>query len=147
MSSLPVPEGRTSVASHIGPYKIAALLVWGIGAFMTTNLLWQLGVEQTTASFFYAGLLQLILTLAESAIWQRRGATIIEWSALALDVFANFGGLWHFVVNIDKVGSWNALEAAFQTDLSPSTIGKGLLCLLAAVIVAGLPERLWIIRR
>jgi hypothetical protein len=90
--------------------RIAAAVVWLLGCYMTAVVI----TELTGASGFTAiaggAALQLVLTFTQSRVWIGKGDAI-AYAALAVDAIINFGGVMAVMVNIDRVGSVQALSA------------------------------------
>jgi len=123
--------------------KVAASIIWGIGCIMTYAALDQMTDWNPGALFGLTLALQIILTVGQSPVWSGRGS-MISYALLVVDAVINFGGTMAILVNIDQMGSAMALTATFTgwQGIWPMWI-KGVLALVAAAIVAGLPEFLW----
>jgi hypothetical protein len=130
-------------APRVPGNRAASAVIWGVGLVMTYAALDQATAWSAAAVAGVAVALQAVLTLGQSPVWRGRGG-LISYALLALDTVINFGGVMAIMANIDDVGSVQALTATFggwQGEW-PAAL-KGALALLAAAVVAGLPEFLW----
>lgn len=123
--------------------KIGAVVIWLIGTVMTYAALDQMTDWEGGKTLMAAVALQVVLTVGQSPVWRGRGG-VISYVMLAVDAVINFGGTMAILANIDQMGSVQAITATFL-DYSGDWPGwlKGLLALVAAAFVAGLPEFLW----
>jgi hypothetical protein len=110
---------------------------------MTYHALDQISNYSAGALFTMTVVLQLVLTLGQSPVWAGRGG-MLSYVCLFIDATFNFGGVMSFMVNVDQMGSVQAMGATFFQwggDL-PLPL-KGALALFLAAVIAGLPEYLW----
>lgn len=135
------PRGGSK--ANLSPTKISAGVIWTIGLIMTFAALDQ-AVEWNGAQVLGASILiQIALTFGQSPVWRGRG-DIFSYTLLITDAVINFGGTMAIMVNIDDVGSVQAISATFANYNGEWPIWiKGLIALVAAAFVAGLPEYLW----
>lgn len=134
-------EGRR--APNVPGNKLGASIIWAIGCGMTYAALDQMTDWGPGALFGFTIALQAVLTFGQSPVWSGRGS-LISYVMLGIDAVINFGGTMAVLVNLDQMGSVQALSATFadyQGDW-PMWL-KGIIALLAAALVAGLPEFLW----
>jgi hypothetical protein len=123
--------------------KAAALVIWILGLGMTYAAINQM----TTMNSFMAALLavsvQLALTVGQGPVWAGRGG-VFAYSLLVIDAIINFGGVMAIFVNVDQVGSVQALQATFigTSSMWPMWV-KGIVALVISAGVAGLPEYFW----
>jgi|GEM_PF-7128192 len=123
--------------------KVAASIIWGIGCIMTYAALDQMTDWSPGALFGLTLALQIILTVGQSPVWSGRGS-MISYALLVVDAVINFGGTMAILVNVDQMGSVMALTATFADYQGAWPMWlKGIVALVAAAIVAGLPEFLW----
>jgi len=132
-----------SSSSSLPGSKIAAGVVWCIGAFMTAQFLIQATGQNTPWIWLLALGGQYVMTLAESPIWWGK-PNPIAIMLLVADMIINFGGCMAILNGVDQTGSAQAITATFLgwTGAWPGPI-KGLLSFVVAAAVAALPEALW----
>ena len=136
-------ERTMGAVREIPGRKVAAVVVWLLGCFMTAVVITELTEVQGFGAFAAGAALQLVLTFTQSRVWSGRG-DIIAYAALAVDAAINFGGVMSVIVNIDRVGSVQALTATMVGYSGAWPMwAKGLLALIIAALIAGLPEKLW----
>lgn len=134
-------EGRRQ--PNVPGNKIGAFIIWVIGCAMTYAALDQMTEWGPGSMFGFSLALQAVLTFGQSPVWSGRGS-LISYAMLGIDAIINFGGTMAVLVNLDQMGSVQALTATFaeyQGDW-PMWL-KGIVALGAAALVAGLPEFLW----
>lgn len=123
--------------------RIGATAIWMVGAWMTYAALDVMSGWSGMQLLILTIILQIVFTLGQSPVWKGRG-DIFGYTLLAADALFNFGGVMSFVVDIDKVGSVQAVAATFfSMDSAMPTMLKGVIALFIATIIAGLPEYLW----
>lgn len=133
----------TGTRPNVPGNKIGAGIIWTIGCIMTYAALDQM-TEWGPGTLFGVSLaLQAVLTFGQSPVWSGRGS-IIAYAMLGIDAVINFGGTMAVLVNLDQMGSVQALTTTFAdyNGAWPMWL-KGIIALAAAALVAGLPEFLW----
>jgi len=135
--------GGSGGGRNITGNKVAAGILWAIGCVMTYAALDQMTDWNPGTLFGLTLALQWGLTAGQSPVWRGRGDAI-SYTLLAVDAVINFGGTMAILVNIDQMGSVQALTATFADYQGAWPMWlKGIVALVAAAIVAGLPEFLW----
>lgn len=138
MAAVPLPAGRQA-----SPAKIAAGIIWVMGCIMTYAAIDQMVDWGSGAILMFALALQAVLTAGQSPVWRGRGS-LISYALLLVDTIINFGGTMAVLVNVDDVGSVQALAATFAAYSGEWPLWiKGLLALGVSAMIAGLPEFLW----
>jgi hypothetical protein len=122
--------------------RIAAAVVWLLGAYMTAVVMTELTGASGFTAIVAGAALQLVLTFTQSRVWVGKG-DMIAYAALAVDAIINFGGVMAVMVNIDRVGSVQALTATIGYNGAWPMWAKGIMALGVAALIAGLPEKLW----
>jgi hypothetical protein len=123
--------------------KIAGSLVWLLGVGMTAAAVDQITDWDPGVSIAFAVGLQIALTIGQSPVWTGRG-DVFSYAALIIDAIINFGGVLAVLVNIDQMGSIQAITATFLGYVGPwPNWIKGILALVVSALIAGLPEYLW----
>lgn len=143
----------------VSPNRIAAIIVWGIGALTTSKALGEMGMDQRNV-VIAAVVLQFIFTLCEIPIWRRSRWKFVGIVVLFIDVWFNFGGTWFLTSNIDQTTAWNdsmsAFSSAFSTvkdaagvsaggsaaALAPA-ISKLFFGIIVSAAISAAPEWLW----
>jgi hypothetical protein len=123
--------------------RIAATVVWLLGAYMTAVVITEMTGASGFAVIMGGAAFQLVLTFTQSRVWVGKG-DLISYTALLIDAIVNFGGVFSIVVNIDKVGSVQALTITITGYSGDWPMwAKALVALGISAIIAGLPEKLW----
>lgn len=132
-----------SGGSALPGYRIIAVVIWATGLFMTYNFFDQIVDLGAGGVILSAAVAQVILTWAQSPVWNGRGG-LIGWVALFIDALINFGGIMFFVAGIDRAGSVVALAGSFGASEGewPMWV-KAIIAMALSAIVAGLPEYFW----
>lgn len=123
--------------------KLAGAIIWVIGCVMTYAALDQMTAWGAGTLLVLSVLLQYVLTIGQSPVWRGRGDGI-SYALLVVDAVINFGGTMAVLANLDQMGSVQALGSTFAgyAGVWPTWL-KGMVALVAAGLVAGLPEFLW----
>jgi hypothetical protein len=122
--------------------KIAGGVVWFLGVGMTYAAVDQMTAWDSGATIFFAIGLQIALTLGQTPVWAGRG-DVFSYAALLTDSVINFGGVFAVLVNLDQMGSLQALTSLVGFYGPWPMWVKGVVALAVSALVAGLPEYLW----
>ena len=138
-------EGR---GLNIPANKIAAGIIWCLGLIMTTAAMGQMMPWQNGLILFGLAVgLQITLTVGQAPVWEGRGS-LFAYALLGIDTVVNFGGTMAVLVNVDQVGSVQALQATFLGGAGAWPMwAKGGLSLVVSAGIAGLPEYFWNLKR
>lgn len=125
--------------------KLVSVAAWCVAVWTTQEFIAALieaPPEQATAVVLWAALIQAVMTWGESPIWNGRG----QWwhySVLLLDVITNIGGLFFFVMKLDRTDSWAAFNTGLGTSGGMNPFAALLVSAVLGVMVAAAPEFLW----
>lgn len=123
--------------------KLGATAIWGVGAWMTYAALDVMSGWSGMQLLLLTIILQVVFTLGQSPVWKGKG-DVFGFTLLAADALFNFGGVMSFVIDLDKVGSVQAVAATFfSMDSAMPMLLKGVIALFISAVIAGLPEYLW----
>ena len=101
---------------------IVAILLWWQGFRNTDNFLVALG----SASFWSSLITQIALSAIQSPIWDGK-AQWWNWSALAADVYINFGGMYTPASRLEATPSWQASTSLLSMLNDGRTLDVGVL--------------------
>lgn len=136
-----------SKAKSISTNKSIGIIIWLLGAWLTTRALAQMGVPEPV-NIFIGIAAQLALTRAESPIWRGRGYPKMAIGALLVDVAINTPGAFIYTKNVGSTDFWTmlkeitnspGLEANTPTQLALA-IGVGTFTAAAAEYFFNLPD-------
>lgn len=128
--------GRGSMAA-----RVVAFAAWCVGVWSTQQFLTPMAGEGTGV-LLAAILLQAVFTVGESPLWRGQGAWF-NVLALAVDDVTNVGGIFFYLLKLDKTDSWKAFAQAIDSNTPIHPLAALVLsCLLGAAIAAA-PEYLW----
>lgn len=138
-------EGR---GLNLPANRVAAGIIWCLGLVMTTAALGQMTPLLNGLILFGLAVgLQIALTVGQTPVWEGRGS-LFAYVLLGIDTVINFGGTMAMLVNVDQVGSVQALQATFLGGAGAWPMwAKGVLALMVSAGIAGLPEYFWNIKR
>lgn len=131
--------GSTAGASWGG--RLIAVMAWGVAVWTTQNFL-EVMVPDPSNALVVAFIVQAIFTVAESPLWANRG----RWYhavVLALDVITNVGGIYIYILQLDKTDSWAAFNAGLGTSGGMNPLAALLISIVVGVLLAATPEFLW----
>lgn len=129
--------------TRLSPNRAAAIIVWMIGAYTTALAIHQMGVVAETPSYLIGGTIQALLTVLEKPIWRGLRIGWVSGTALALDAFCNFGGVWQFANKLDQTQAWASINEAMGTQQAIPAVTKVIVALVFSVFIAASPETLW----
>jgi hypothetical protein len=140
---------KLNTVQNMGSAQWTAVIIWLVGAWLTSQALNQLGFpEPINYAFGLAG--QWILTKAESPIWRRQGTPLLGIGALFIDVLINSGGAWPKLQNTGKTDAWAMVRDILtdQTDpnappVEPTQLTILVLTIGAGAFTAGAAEYFW----
>lgn len=138
-----VSETARGARRDVPGNKLGGFAIWIVGAWMTYAALDVMSGWSGLQLLLLTIVLQIVFTLGQSPVWKGRGS-VFGYALLAADTLFNFGGVMAFIVDIDKVGSVQAMAATFlQMDSTMPLLLKGVIALFISALIAGLPEYLW----
>jgi hypothetical protein len=130
MPSLPPMAGQ----------RVAAIVA-GLGSYATTLLfLWAVGVPGWWGVVF-AALVEFVLTMCK----QIGGPA--AWGAHGIDTFLNGGGLFPYVLQLDKTPTWQMLVAGLGLEGDVRSLPALILALAFGLVLSLAPLALWRGRR
>lgn len=122
--------------------RVAAVVVWMIGAYATALGLNQMNMNPVLA-LLVGPFIQLVLTICERPMWRKRRYNIVAVIVVIVDIFFNYGGVWPFSQNLDKTGAWIGLTSSLGTADAAPAISKVVFTLMISIAIAAAPEWLW----
>lgn len=122
--------------------KLVACAAWGVAVWATVEFL--NGLTDTTGNqlFLWAAFLQAVMTWGESPVWSGKA----RWwniAVLAIDTIINIGGLFFFVLRLDKTESWEAFNQALGTTGGINPLAALVVSAMLGLLLAASPEFLW----
>lgn len=129
-----------AAGSTWGPRLIAAM-AWSVSVWTTQNF-FEVMVPDAGNALVVAFVVQSIFTAAESSIWKNRGRWY-NFVILALDTITNVGGLYVYILQIDKTDSWAAFNAGLGTTGGMNPLAALILSIVVGMLLAATPEFLW----
>lgn len=113
---------RLGALPEMNSNRWTGVIIWLVGAYLTSQLLLQMGVADPYSSLFGFAL-QWALTKAEGPLWQGKGYPRMALFATFIDGGVNAGGVWPFMKNLGQTDFWRMIsEIAGQPNLEPSLI-------------------------
>jgi Na+/H+ antiporter NhaD/arsenite permease-like protein len=136
MATTNLPPKQRSVGN-----KLVAVVLWSLSSYTTYQFL--VGLAGDTPQVLLITIIaQAALTFAESPLW-RGDVRSVAVIALALDTFANIGGLYFYIGNLENTASWQAFTATFGGSGQVSGFTQLFLSLVVGALLAAAPEALW----
>jgi hypothetical protein len=121
--------------------RVIAGMAWAMAVWTTQNFLEMIIPNQGNA-LLIAFIAQAIFTVAESPIWQKRG----QWynlTILGIDTITNVGGIYAYILQLDKTDSWAAFNAGLGTSGGMNPLSALLISIVVGILLAASPEFLW----
>jgi hypothetical protein len=122
---------------------LAGVLLWLVEVYMAYNFVTPL--MPSSSGFFVAlmaFIIQIALTAGQMPVFEGRGG-MLSYVCLFIGAVINFGGVMSLMVNIDQVGSVQALQASFGGTPGPWPIqAKAFMGLVFSAILCPTPEYL-----
>jgi hypothetical protein len=130
-------------SDHLPPgvgQKIAALLA-GAGSFVTTLLfMWAVGLP-SWQGIIAAAIVEFVLTMCKD-----QGGPV-AWFGHGADTLLNGGGIFPYVLQLDKTPPWQMLVAGLGLDGNLRSLPALVLALAAGLLLSLAPLALWRGRR
>lgn len=121
--------------------KIAAGLTQA-GSFITTYLFIQaIGLEGATAFFVALGV-EFLLTAAKHNVFAGR-ADALGGIAVGVDMLLNAGGLWPYMLRLDKTPTWSMLQTGLGLDGELRKLPALVLALVFGFLLSAGPHWFW----
>lgn len=122
--------------------KIVAVMAWSVAVWATVEFL--NGMTDTTGNqlILWAAFIQAVMTWGESPVWSGKGRWW-NFAVLAIDTIINIGGLFFFVLRLDRTESWEAFNLALGTTGGLNPLAALLVSAVLGVLLAASPEFLW----
>lgn len=109
---------RLGAIPELNSNRWTAIIIWLVGAYLTSQALYQLGVaEPFNNAFGFA--IQWALTKAESPLWKGQGAPKMAILATLIDGGINSAGAWPFMKNLGKTDFWTMIQDILQASEPP----------------------------
>jgi hypothetical protein len=138
---------KLNTIQNMGANQWTAVGIWLVGAWLTGNLIAQLGVPDPV-NYVFGGIVQWVLTRAESPIWRRQGTPLMGVGALFVDVLINSGGAWFRLKNIGQTDAWGMISDILKDKpdappIEPTTMTILVLTIGTGAFTAGAAEYFW----
>jgi hypothetical protein len=121
--------------------RLIAAMAWAVAVWTTQNFL-EVMVPDSGNALLVAFIVQAIFTVAESPLWAGRG----RWYhivVLGIDTITNVGGIYVYILQLDKTDSWAAFNAGLGTSGGMNPLAALLISIVVGVLLAATPEFLW----
>jgi hypothetical protein len=140
---------KLNTVQNMGSAQWTAVIIWLVGAWLTSTALAQLGVAEPI-NYAFGLAFQWILTKAESPLWRKQGTPLMGVGALFVDVLINSGGAWPALKNLGNTDAWGMIRDVLtdQTDPTAKPVEPTQLTILVLTIgtgafTAGAAEYFW----
>jgi vacuolar-type H+-ATPase subunit I/STV1 len=121
--------------------KLIAGMAWAVAVWTTQNFFGVM-VPDAGNALIVAFIAQAIFTVAESAIWKNRGRWY-NFVILGIDTITNVGGVFVYILQLDKTDSWAAFNSGLGTTGGMNPLAALLISIVVGVLLAATPEFLW----
>lgn len=121
--------------------KVVAAMAWGV-AVWTTDLFISVLAPEGTNALLVAFIIQAIFSAAESPIWRGK-AQWYNYVVLGVDTVTNVGGLYFYILQLDRTDSWAAFSQGLGTTGGMSPLAALIVSIVFGVLLAATPEFLW----
>jgi hypothetical protein len=121
--------------------RLIAGMAWGVAVWTTQNFL-AVMMDSQESNLLVAFIIQAIFTVAESPIWAGRG----RWyhiTVLCIDTVTNVGGIFVYILKLDRTDSWAAFNAGLGTSGGMNPLAALILSIVIGILLAASPEFLW----
>lgn len=134
---------RLGALPEMNSNRWTAIIIWLVGAYLTSQALAQLGVaEPFNTAFGFA--IQFALTKAESPLWKGQGAPKMAILATLIDGGINAGGAWPFMKNLGATDFWTMINDIQGTPGGAPTLATIIACAAAiGLMTAAAAEYFW----
>lgn len=123
-----------------------AIIIWLVGAYLTSQALFQLGVAEPFNNVFGFAI-QWALTKAESPLWRGQGWPKMAVAATMIDAGINAGGAWPFMKNLGQTDFWRMINDIQATPGVAPTLSTIVACAIGiGLITAAAAEYFWSLR-
>lgn len=99
----------TTAATSLSANKVTGIIIWLVGAWLTSQTLAQLGVPDPV-NIIVGLAIQWVLTKAESPVWQKKKVPLMGVGAIVVDAAINSAGAWPYVKNIGDTDFWTMIR-------------------------------------
>jgi hypothetical protein len=96
---------RLGFLPEMSANRWTAVVIWLVGAWLTSQFLGQLGVPDPF-HYVFGLAVQWVLTKAESPLWRGKGYPKMAVGATIVDVVINSAGAWPYIKNLGATDPW-----------------------------------------
>lgn len=121
--------------------RIIAGMAWAVAVWTTQNF-FEVMVPDASNALIVAFVAQAIFTVAESSIWRNRGRWY-NFVILGIDTITNVGGIFVYILQLDKTDSWSAFNTGLGTSGGMNPLAALLISIVVGILLAATPEFLW----
>jgi vacuolar-type H+-ATPase subunit I/STV1 len=121
--------------------KLIAGMAWAVAVWTTQNFFGVM-VPDSGNALLVAFVAQGIFTVAESAIWKNKGRWY-NFVVLAIDTITNVGGIFVYILQLDKTDSWAAFNTGLGTTGGMNPLAALAISIVVGILLAATPEFLW----
>lgn len=131
------------MAARITPGHVAAAVAQA-GSYATTYAFFSaIGLEGLNCVLISL-IAEALLTKAKTfVIGKKAKGDAFGWIALGLDTIFNAGGLWTFILNLDKTPSWRMLVESLGMAPDMQRLPALVIALAAGFFLAIAPHKFW----
>jgi hypothetical protein len=124
-------------------HHVTAIVIWLIGAWLTSTTIAQLGVPDPI-NYVFGLASQWILTKAQSPLWKGKGFPAMAVGSVAVDTLVNAAGAWPYSKEVGITDFWQMLRDILDDqDSQPTTAVFIVISVGLGMFTAAAAEYFW----